>query len=228
MTTACTCEYNLTIEDGKFKENIKLTMQTDTEIKAINNKWTIPIDKEEYDIGLDTATDYKPKGKVYDYTVDENTLTLKNDFTIYDYNYATAPSLCYNKVTVNNSDGNTIISTSPKAECFDKYPSLTRVNVKITVDGKVISNNADSVSGNTYIWNLTKANASNKAINMILEGSNSSQNNNSASQKSKKQNDDSFVEKYARYIFCGALLIIFLLAYAIYKKITKDDESIDK
>ena len=62
----------------------------------------------------------------------------------------------FSKQAVFDYNDTTIISTAPKAKCFEENPPLTKVKVKITVDRPVISNNADSINGNTYIWNISK------------------------------------------------------------------------
>lgn len=221
--TGCSAQYNLNITGNTYMEEVILTGSSSEENNALNRKWQIAYDKNIYNIGdEDTKTD-----EVYDYKYNGNMLTFSHQFSSNNYSDSTAASICFNKVTVNNYIDEIIISTSPKAECFNKYPNLTNITAKITTDKKVLSNNADSVSGNTYIWNLTKGNASNKAINMVLEDSGNRNPDSASSRKQKQKSDSKFTEKYAMYIFCSILLIVFLVAYAIYKKITKEDASID-
>ena len=53
--------------------------------------------------------------------------------------------------------------------CFDTYPNLEKVTVKINVDFPVKEHNANSVSGNTYIWQIVRGKEDNSIF--IQEGS---------------------------------------------------------
>ena len=227
MTTACTCEYNLTIEDNKFEESIKLNAENTDEINNLNNEWRIPVDKEEYNIGLDASSDYA-SDDTYEYSIGSNSLTLKHTFSSSEYPNATAPSLCYNTVVVTKESGNMIISTSPKSTCFDQYPSLTNIKINITTTGEVVSNNADRVNGKTYTWVLTRNNK-NKGISLVLKNSNNKatpSNNNKEKDNNQDTTDIANKPDYSTYILAGIILLLFLIGYAIYKNLTKDDERV--
>ena len=58
LTTGCTCEYNLTIDNNTYKEEIVLTSSDSEELTNFNNEWQIPIDKEIYqNISGDPSTE---------------------------------------------------------------------------------------------------------------------------------------------------------------------------
>ena len=217
--TGCSAQYNLKITDGNYDEEIIITGSNSDENSALNRKWSIPYEKELYEIGDENSqTD-----RVYDYKYD-NGLVFSHQFTRGTIGSSTAISICYNTVTINDYDDNFVISTSATNNCFDKYPALTSITVNITVDKKVISHNADSVDGHTYTWKITKNDLSKQAINMVLENDYSTYSKASAKKEDNKSNAK---DKYTMYIFYAILLVVFLTCYAIYKKITKDDESID-
>jgi len=222
LTTGCTCEYNLIIDGSNYKEEIIITGETPDEISSFNQKWEIPIDKEEYEkiSGFDNETEINTK--IYKYKLSSNKLILNNEFNSGNMSKSTAVYNCYNKLTVSNYNNTTIISTSHKADCFDKHPPLTSVKVKIKVDREVISNNADNVSGNTYTWNITKENASNKSINLVLSnGSLEEDKSSSSSNTNTKKND------YTLYIFLIILVIIIYLGYKWFMNFKDKNNNID-
>lgn len=218
--TGCSCTYNLCIKDNTFSEEVIIVGDNNSEINSLNNKWQIPTNKEEYNIGTDPSNK-NIASKVYDYAFSNNRVTFKNDFTANEFIYSSAVSKCYNKLTVSNYEDTLIISTSQKVTCFDNNPPLNNVVINITVDRPVIKSNADSISGNTYTWNLSRSN-SNKDINLILDNSNSDTKNNSELDKKEKKTGD-----YTMYIFAIILLFVFLVAYAIVNSIKNKDDSID-
>ena len=162
FTTGCTCEYNLTIDDNIYKEEIILTGESSDEIATFNNDWKVPIDKDIYNLGLDPSTKSTDQSDLYNYKLRGSNLTFTYDFTKSQFENATSVSSCYDKLTVSNYGDSLVISTSQKVLCFDKYPPLTNIKVNITVTSEVINNNADSIKGNTYTWNITRDNASDK------------------------------------------------------------------
>jgi len=225
LTTGCTCEYNLIINGNSYKEEIILIAETSNEISSFNQEWEIPVDKDEYEkiSGFDNETEIDTK--IYNYKLSSNKLTFNYDFSRSNISKSTAAYNCYNKLTVSNYNNTTIISTSPKADCFDKHPPLTSVKVNIKVDREVISNNADNVSGNTYTWNITKENASNKSINLVL--SNDSQEEDKSSSSSGNTNNKTKKNDYTLYIFLIILVIIIYLGYKWIMKFIDKNNNID-
>lgn len=226
LTTGCTCEYNLQIDDDTYKEEVILKADNSEELSNFNNKWQISIDKNESNIGTDpSATEEPTSNGMYKYNLTGNNLVFTYTFPINQYTYSTAVSKCYNNLTTTNYNNSIIISTSSNAICFDNYPNLNNVIVNITVDRNVISNNADSVSGKTYTWQLNKNNANNKSVNMVLDKKSIENKNidNTISNKSNTNNK----KDYTMYIFCGILLIVFLLGYLIFNKIKNKENDMD-
>lgn len=233
FTTGCTCEYNLTIDNNVYKEEIILIGKTLDEISSFENDWKVPIDKDIYNLGLDPSSKIPEQNDLYNYKLRGSRLTFTYDFTRNQFENSSAVSNCYNKLTVSNYENSIVISTSQKALCFEEYPTLTNVKINITVDKKVTSNNADSRNGNTYTWNINKNNASNKSINIVLENKetnisddnskdNNYQNNNENNNQQKENKND-----YTLYIFSGILLIIMLLAYNFVNKLKNKSDKMD-
>ena len=223
FTTGCSCEYNLKIENNTFKENINLISTDENDLNAFNRNWQIPIDKDEYNIGTDPDSENTISGKLYNQKLSGNNLQFNYDFSLSEFNKSSAISNCYNTFNVNNYGNRIIISTSQNAICFDKYPTLDTININITVDRTVKSSNADSINGKTYTWILTRSNH-NKGINLVLE---KDQTNNDNLPSGSNNNINRRKKDYTMYILSGILLIVFLIGYIIYKKITSKDDSID-
>ena len=222
--TGCSCNYNPKIDGDDYLEETVLYADDSTEATYFNRKWEIAVDKDEYNIGIDEESDMTPVGTSYEYSLEGNTLTFNNTFSKSEYGNSTAASICYNRLAITNYSQSTVISTNSQVNCFDKYPTLIKVTINITVDRPVISNNADSINGSTYTWELNKE-SKNKAINLVLDDSasqeNKSDNNTDNSNNSKRNNK----KDYTMYIFSGILLVVLLIGYGIYKKVINKEDS---
>ena len=225
FTTGCTCEYNLQIDDDKYKEEVKLTANTTEEISLFNQKWEVSANKNDNVPGGDPSTTELDNSNNYKYNLSVNTLTFNYDFSQTEYKNSTAVSKCYNSFTVTSYQDSIVISTPTKNLCFDNYPSLSYIIVNISTNKKVTSHNADSTSGNTYTWKLGKE--SSKSINMVIDDTNqdispssSTNNGNSREQEPKKKD-------YTMYIFSGILLVVALIGYLIYKIIKNKGNNMD-
>jgi len=98
---------------------------------------------------------------------------------------------------------------------FERYNDLKKVTINITTNFDVKKNNADSVSGNTYTWFITKDNAINKSIYMEL-----------LDIKSEKETSQQESKKKTLIILGVACLLIVVgyFLYHIYKyKLVKND-----
>ena len=226
LTTGCTCEYNLTIDGSKYKEKITIISETTDEESKLNNKWEIPVDKDESETPGDPNSDIKIEGDIYNYNLSNNKLIFNYDFTRSRYINSTAVSKCYKKLTISNYDNTTIISTSPNANCFDNYPTLTNIKVTINVDREVINHNADNVNGNIYTWTINKNNASNKSINLTLKNIDKNIKPDSTT-NNEKNNLNNQINNYALYIFIVILVIIIFLGYKWFMNFKEKNNSID-
>lgn len=222
LLTGCTCEYNLNIDNLTYQEEIIIKGENEEEINNLNQEWEIPIDKEEYNIGGDEDTILSSNIDTYKYQFINNTLKFNYDFTKNSIINSSAISSCYNKITVVNYDNKTIISTSPKINCFSKYPNLTKLTVNIKTDKLVINHDADSVNGNVYTWNFTKSTSSDKAINLTFEPLPNEQKPTSSSSSIVPNNSSK--NDYTLYIFSAILLVVMLSGYFIFNKIKNKND----
>ena len=225
LTTGCTCEYNLTINENTYTEEVIIIGENAEEISQFDKEWQIPINKDEYNNMAGSDSEYKPNGEIYALSIESNKITFNHNFIKSNYNNSTAVSNCYNKITITNYNNTTILSTSSKVDCFDKYPPLRNIKVNIKVDKPVISNNADSINGNIYTWNITKNNSNDKSINLILENDNNGKGNKTEiPDKTKTQKNKG---KYDLYVFLIILLAVAFIGYKFIMKFKDKNNTID-
>ena len=95
---------------------------------------------------------------------------------------------------------------------------------------KVTSNNADIVSGNTYTWTITKENYDNKSISLAMQSINEYEQEKEEEEQKQEEIKGAVDKKnssYTMYIFCGVLLVLILIGYAIFNKIKNKNNNFD-
>ncbi len=225
--TGCTCEYDLQINDNNYSETIKIIAENNEEVNRLNGERRIPIDKEVLNDLTKESTE--AEYEKYNYKVTNNVLTFNYDFNEDNIINSSAISSCFDRITILQQGSATILSTSNTVKCFDSYPGLNKVTITISVDKDVISNNADYVSGNKYVWNLNKNDKNKKSINITIDNKSSEEIQIEENHKNKKDPEDGPVEDkpkkndYSLYIFCGILLIVMLIAYYFYNKLKNSE-----
>ena len=234
FTTGCTCEYNLTIDNNNYQEEVRIIAENENEISNYNLEWKIPTDKEENNYGGDPSTVPEYSSDLYEYKLVNNILTFNYNFNKDNYSNSSAVSTCYDTFTVIDYNNATIISTNSKASAFNKYPNLNNITVNIKVDKEVIDHNADRVNGNTYTWYIYKNNADNKSINLTLSNSSNTiddkttetpnKSTNSINEENKNENKKT---DYTFYIFYGVLLVVMIIVYLIFNKIRNKNNEMD-
>jgi len=232
FTTGCTCEYNLTIKNDIYQEEISIMGDTAEEVAEFNKKWEIPTDKEEYGIGLDPSSQVEFSSDLYKYTLTGNTLKFSHDFDREGYQNSSAVSNCYDMLNVIEYGKNILISSSSRAKCFDQNVNIDNIRVNITVDRPVTNNNADYINGDTYTWIISKNNASTKSINMSLDNSTTEDDSSNIDPGTTTTTKASITPNnsgrdYTMYIFYAMLLTIFLIAFFIFNKMKNKGNKMD-
>ena len=229
FTTGCNCEYNLTIHENEFREEINIIAENQEEITDINYNWKMPTDKEEYNIGGDMETKPNYKSDLYEYKINNNILTFNYNFNKTKYKNSSAVSECYDRLTIENYKNTLIISTGVKANCFEKQPQLNRVTVNITVDREVTFSNSDEINGKTYTWYITRNNYNKKPINLTL--SNKEKTEELKKELEEKNNiENKNIENktdYSLYIFAAILLLAMLIVYFLFNKMKNKNNQMD-
>lgn len=244
MLTGCDLSYNLEINEKKFNETITITEKDSTkwnnQIIENNNEtykekidWIInnPVYVEKNaDVAPYEDTPMLNGIKYYQQEKINNQngygVKLNTNGNIKEINNLRSLSYCYEFASIINNNEEYIISTSFKNYCFEQYLLLDKININITTDMKVNSNNADRVSGNTYTWIITRENYSNKSISLAMQSISEYE------EEKKEELQNNVVDKeknnkkdYTLYIFCGILITLILIGYLIFKKIKDKSEN---
>ncbi len=167
IVSGCTANYEITLNGDTVKEKLTI-IETDKTIfdKELDTGFTI---RESFESLLDddefSREEYKTKS-----------LSSEDQLGV-EYTSSSAASIinssivntCYSNPKV-DKDGNIVtINTGSNFECYDLYDNLDTVRVVFRTNHKVISTNASSVEGDSYIWNITKD--SNKEIQITYDES---------------------------------------------------------
>ena len=187
LVSGCDSSYNVTISDKRIVEEVNLNIENYYEnLDSITS----------YDYGpltnsIDTLYDKK-------ITKDDNftNMTLKYTYKPESYSNSVALSSCFENREVTIDDEYFDIKLSGYLNCL--YDGEVDINVK--TNNKVISNNADSVSGNVYTWRVNQENKDNVSIEI----------------KIKKGGD--FPDILVALIAIGIIIIGGLVTYRIFKK----------
>ena len=152
LLTGCTVNYNLEIDDNILKEKITGTVTKEeskqnskatdiSTIYSIINEEQKPIyNKEEiYQKSL------KDNGNNIDYTFSYN-------YNIEDFVNSTIINTCFENHEIEQLDNYYSIRLSGNFYCL--YSK--KINIAVTSNLKVASNNADKIKDNTYIWTIDK------------------------------------------------------------------------
>ena len=193
LITGCTVNYNLTI-DNDYKEYININTN-------INNE--IPLYFEDMD-NLSEETDKLDGYKYYSKSNNNGYTTYTATFDFDTFSKVTSCKLLFDKCELIRVDGgHTVLSTTTGTSIFYTYPEMDAINITITVTGEVYNNNADSVVNNTYVWKLTKDNASDKKIYLEFKGSTKT-NNNTTKEKTEEEKTKENI------IYLGVLLVVLI------------------
>lgn len=167
LLSGCTTNYNLKISNDSFEENI-----------------SVHIDKSEipsYTGGEVETDDQITPFLNNDYSAlfsDNNAYYEKNrtDFDNYiqvdmNYNYSEEEFSDSNSLKLCFSDYEFTYEDSYYIHAYGEFYCLYSddINISIETNNKVIKNNADSVNGNVYTWNVNKNNVRNVNIEFEVE-----------------------------------------------------------
>ena len=216
MITGCDVNYELAIDNDTFKENITMTfskLDIDDEGIAVykNNKTPISMNENEdkfYDVIVNELNDS------YDliYRYDHDLSSFKNSYFLAN---------CYPDFDVQSNDKEITLYSGNRFMCFEGDDGLQADSVKIniTTDLKVLENNADYVTGNTYTWTIDHNNYENKLIDIRLQ----------KDVTLKETIENLNVESNASYmslIIVGVILIIAIIIFVFVRHKRKKNNNI--
>lgn len=230
--TGCSAEYNIVIKENTVNENIILISENEEDREILNNtEWLISYN---HDIFLENASSDGEviDENVYDTISKNGNVNFTHNFKNEEYKNSTAINECYDSVYFDTISGKKVISTSNVAKCLDNYPKLNSIKVKITVEGEVISNNADNTNGNTYEWNINKENYKNKPIKLTYTTANNQTSSTESINSTSNSSQDNLIKRILSpgsfdisfIIFALIFLIFGIVLIYFYNKTNKKDE----
>lgn len=209
ILTGCSNEYNLTFSNKGVKEEIITTILSSdikTQSQAEKNagiesddRITPFIEEEQYPFANDTT-------KKYDKKVDKKngltTVNLTYNYSFDEYKKSKAYTQCFKYKSLDYNDNGYLLEMSGIFYCL--YGDEVKINIK--TNNKVISHNANKVSGNTYTWIINKDNVAETDIKINIS-------------------KESTIKSYAMYIVLGILAIVLIVCgYIAFQKINNRDE----
>lgn len=216
LLTGCSATYELNIDGENISERVVVdgtTIKEDTKRILMTNPLPASSKESSY-LGTDPSyviepdmLKKRPDVNYYDIRESGTDLIFTAKFNLKNIEESRLANLGYNGINVNNYYEYQSYYAFDGIKVFNDYPELTNITVKITVNQKVLENDADRIEGNTYYWDLTRENPD-KTVYLKLEGI----------EKQKEENKNN-IFKYIIYglIAVGGIVLIFTL-YALKKR----------
>lgn len=207
---SATADYSIKIGNS-ISENLKITAYCEND--CLQDEITKPRLKNYNNPGYDIyGSDYQEGFEYYkkNYSKDGNKITLEysGNFKLEKYSNSNMAKTFF---TFFNSTYRDDILTINSGNNFYFKEGLKTLNVSITTNHKVIDNNADSHSGNTYTWTINKDDPITKTIYISI--------NTKEEQEPKKTN---FI---LIFLIAGAFLLLLGIAgMVMYSKNEKNNK----
>ena len=208
LLTGCSAEYNLTIVNDSYKEELNVD---NVKIDNISDL-ILPLyyDIDEYDIDKVKPGD----DGFYNAKIDKNSYSLFNTFNFSSFIKSTLLNSCYDKVDVVKNSKNIYISTVGDFKCYNNY-KVDDIKVNIISKYKLVDTNADSINNNVYSWNINKDNLDKGIyIEFVLP---------KKSEKKKKIFINNKKNFYL-FLFQASLILFLLVIIMVIKKKNYEDE----
>ena len=163
LLSGCSAEYYAIFSKEDVKESIYL-----------NDEELIPWQTPAYiDDQGSSEENIKIEGiEYYNIENNQNNLVYKYNFPFNNYSKSRAINTCFKSAKLTkDSNNNYILNTSNYNSCFDLY-NMTNITINLSFlpsDFEVISNNADRINNNVYIWDINQSNYQNKYIQVIFK-----------------------------------------------------------
>ena len=186
LLTGCDAEYNLTINDNSYKEDVTIEETNSaywyngndsaTSMLSYGLNTPFPLDS---DSPILSESNEKLNGIDY-YNVkdisNDNRVGIRFDGSFDGESFKQSNMIVsnYNRYLKATLDGNVVLSTGELLTAFENYSNLNTVTINIKTNNKVVKNNADEVNGDTYTWVVNRENYNNKSIYFEFKESNKS------------------------------------------------------
>lgn len=185
FVTGCNAEYNIEIYNGEVREDMEF-VSTDSSVWDSEVQYGLTYRdlllasvRYPYPAFNDTIVDEDDTIKLDGVEYYDNRLIsdagrlgqkLKyHKFTLDNFSESSIVNKCYQYFNVIEEGDNVVLSTSLKNLCFDEYPILDNITIKLKTNHKVVSSNADIVDGYHYTWNIDRDNKDDAAVLITIK-----------------------------------------------------------
>jgi len=157
LTSGCTVEYQINISElNSINENLHVSV-SDNSIN-VDDIMTKNIGIHYYENYVPFSLIKSPNKKYYIKSYENKIFSLNNTANIYEYSNSAIAKSCFDDFAVWEDYNDYYISASGFT-CFEKYPSLDEVKLKIVLNSAIVSSNFDKVDLQTYTKTITRENA---------------------------------------------------------------------
>lgn len=149
LLTGCSCNYELSIQNNKIYETLK--------INGVTNEIPPNVDLETLSNGN------------YTKNIIDDTVTYNSNYSMNNYKESNLLN-CFDSYNIQSGDETYIIRTGKKFKCYpyqySDFDVLTydQLEIVIKTNHKVINHNATKVENNTYYWYIDDKNVNNAEI----------------------------------------------------------------
>lgn len=166
--TGCTTQYNLEFSNGSIKEEIITTIlpsdiptKKSSDISEVDDRVTPFIENDQYPLVNNTKVKYKKKVKK---SGNDTIVSLSYNYNHDEFRNSSTFRSCFRNYVFDEQYKGYTLNFSGDFYCL--YGNEVVINIK--TNNKVLSHNADKVSGNTYSWVINRENLGKVKINMEI------------------------------------------------------------
>lgn len=239
MCTGCTVEYNISITEDNIEEVIEVSdyvtsSRTKNDILKHYEMWYpvfVNYVTEGETIELEDFSEKADGVEYYNKSItginNGYQYSYRYKYDIYDYYDSYALATTFIETTVHKTSDTLVLKTN-KENLLCNYDYFDSLEVNITIDPKAYKlnyTNTSKIRNNTYTWNLNRSNCNDSQIVLTLD---TLDNNDDVIDDIPEDNKKINLSDYALYIFLGALVILILIGYSIFKKIKAKNDNFNE
>jgi len=225
--SGCSINYQATITEDKISEEVILYSDEEynfpspvfIDIEGVSGEYSAPEDL------------YVEGVEYYQKTFDGTKSKYNYSFAFNEFSRSRAANMCYKAFKLTNvSDYVYLLNTNSYNSCFDYYSEIEEITINLTLDTNIyqmVSNNADLINNNTYIWTLNKENYHNKHMQLVFE---KKKVEGESKEPHNPNNSELETHNKSNNIFSLIIVFVVLLLFIIgivglikYKSINKDE-----
>lgn len=201
--TGCSINYNIELEDNKYKE----TITSEFNYKNLDDEASLSLDGlDEHGIYAFKSNQTIMHNKNIEYKKNKVYIDMNYDYTINDFKDAYLPNTCFDSYIYLNEEDYYYIELKGKFGCM----YADKVNISLTTDNMVIDTNGKN-KNNKYSWTIEEKNKND--VNIYIK----------ISKISKNENNNVL---HGFKIAAGIILIILVIAAVLVYKIIKNKKTL--